>query len=94
MFVRFRESGRRLHLRLVETRRINGKVREEHFASLGSIETPQTVPGRLTFWQGLHERLPRLANRLTSEAQGKILDAVNARVPMVTPEEQRALQPR
>jgi hypothetical protein len=58
MFVRFRESGRRLHLRLVETRRINGKVRQEHFASLGSIETPQTVPGRLTFWQGLHERQP------------------------------------
>jgi hypothetical protein len=91
MFVRFRQSGRRLHLRLVETRRINGKVRQEHFASLGSIEIPQTIPDRIAFWQQLHERLARLANRLTGEAQGKVLAAVHARVPMVTPDEQRAL---
>ena len=33
-----------------------------------------------------------IVGRLTSEAQGKVLAAVNARVPTVTPEEQRALQ--
>jgi hypothetical protein len=92
MFVRFRKSGCRLHLRLVENRRINGKVRQEHFASLGSIEIPQTIPDRLAFWQQLHERLARLANRLTGEAQGKVLAAVHARIPMVTPDEQHALQ--
>jgi hypothetical protein len=92
MFVRFRESGRRLHLSLVETRRTNGKVQHEHIASLGSLEIPQTIPGRLTFWQQLHGRLARLANRLNGEAQGKVLAAVHARIPMVTLDEQRALQ--
>jgi hypothetical protein len=92
MFVRCRENSHRLHLSLLETRRISGKVRRKHFASLGFIEIPQTIPGRLTFWQGLHEQLARLENRLTSEAQGKVRAAVHARVPMVTPEEQRALQ--
>jgi hypothetical protein len=92
MFVRFRESGRRLHLSLVETRRTNGKVRHEHIASLGSLELPQTIPGRLRFWQRLHERLARLSNRLNGEAQAKVLAAIHARVPMVTPDEQRTLQ--
>jgi hypothetical protein len=92
MFVRFRESGRRLHLSLVETHRNKGKVRHEHIASLGSLEIPQTIAGRLTFWRRLHDRLARLANRLNGEAQAKVLAAVHARVPMVMANEQRALQ--
>jgi hypothetical protein len=36
-------------------------VRHEHIASLGSLEIPQTIPGRLTLWQRLYERLARLA---------------------------------
>jgi hypothetical protein len=92
MFVRFHESGRRLHLSLVETRRTDGKVRSEHVASLGSLELPQTILGRLTFWQKLHARLARLSNRLNGEAQGKVLTAVHACVPMVTVDEQRVLQ--
>jgi hypothetical protein len=72
MFVRFRESGRRLCLSLVESRRINGKVRHRHIASLGSLEIPQTIAGRLTFWQKLYERLARLANRANGEAQAKV----------------------
>jgi hypothetical protein len=92
MFVRFRETAYRLQLSLVETCRVNGKVKAEHVASLGSIATPQTVAGRVAFWARLHERLARLGNRLDGAAQGKVLGAVHARIPMVTPDEQRALQ--
>jgi hypothetical protein len=92
MFVRFRETPYRLQLSLVETRRADGKVRHEHVASLGSIETPPTVADRVAFWARLHERLARLSNRLDGEAQGKVLGAVHARVPMVTADEQRVLQ--
>jgi hypothetical protein len=51
VFVRFRRAKYRLQASLVETRQVNGKVRHEHVASLGSIEIPQTIPVRLTFWQ-------------------------------------------
>ena len=77
---------------LVETGRVNGKVRHEHIASLGSILMPPTVASRIIFWCQLHERLARLSNRIDGEAQGKILGAVHERIPMVTPDEQRALQ--
>lgn len=43
MFVRFRSSSRRLQVSLVETRRIDGKVRHEHVASFGSVIEPQTL---------------------------------------------------
>jgi len=45
---------------------------------------------RIEFWRGLHERLAQLSNRLDAETRGKVMVAVHARVPMVTPEEQRA----
>src|SRR5499426_3010843 len=41
----------------VETRRVGGKVRHEHVAGLGSIETPPSVDARLAFWVRLHQRL-------------------------------------
>ena len=43
MLVHFRETPYGLAMSLVETRRENGKVRHEHVASLGSIETPPSV---------------------------------------------------
>src|SRR6516164_2480770 len=92
MFVRFRQSDNRLRLSLVETRRQAGKVVHEHVASLGAIIMPPAVADRITFWQKLHERLARLANRIDAETQGKILGAVHDRVPIVTIEEIRALQ--
>jgi hypothetical protein len=92
MLVHFRETPYGLAMSLVETRRENGKVRREHVASLGSIETPPSVPVRIEFWRGLHERLDQLSNRLDTETRGKVVRAVHARVPMVTPDEQRALQ--
>jgi hypothetical protein len=92
MFVRFRQSRSRLQASLIETRRTNGKVRNEHIASLGSVETPATVASRLAFWQRLHARLAKLSNRVDAATQGKILSDIHARIPMVTIGEQRALQ--
>ena len=92
MFPRFRQTDHRLQVSLVETRRTAGKVRHEHVASLGSVEWPPSVELRLAFWQRLHERLAKLSNRVDAAAQAKILGAVHARIPMVTLDEQRALQ--
>src|SRR5262245_21762484 len=92
MLVHFRETPYGLAMSLVETHRENRRVRHEHIASLGSIETPPSVTARIEFWRGLHERLDQLSNRLDAETRGKVMGAVHARVPMVTPDEQRALR--
>jgi hypothetical protein len=92
MFVRFREKHDRLQVSLIETCRVGGKVRHEHIASLGSIVTPLSIADRIAFWQRLHERLGKLANRLDAEGQAKILGAIHAKVPMVTAEEQHQLK--
>jgi uncharacterized protein (DUF885 family) len=92
MFVRFRQTAYRLRASLIETRRVGGKVRHEHIASLGSIPTPSEVADRIAFWNRLHERLAKLVNRIDATAQAKIIGAIHARVPMVTPDEQRTLQ--
>jgi hypothetical protein len=92
MFVRFRQTEHRLQVSLVETRRVDSKVRHEHVAGLGSVEVPPTVMARLAFWQRLHERLAKLSNRIDAATQGKVLGDIHARIPMVTLDEQRALQ--
>jgi hypothetical protein len=92
MFVRFREARQRLQVSLVETRRIGGRVRHDHVASLGSIRIPPLPADRLAFWTKLHQRLATLANRIDSEAHGAVLGAVHARIPMPTPDDQRAVQ--
>jgi hypothetical protein len=92
MFPRFRQTDYRLQVSLVETHRIDGKVRHEHVASFGSVEWPPSVEDRIAFWQRLHERLAKLSNRVGAAAQAKILGDIHARIPMVTLDEQRALQ--
>jgi hypothetical protein len=96
MFVRFRQGPYRLQVSIVEAHRVAGsktrQVKQKHVASLGSIETPPSVADRIAFWKGLHERLARLANRIDGKMHGEIFGAVHAKVPMVTPDEQRALQ--
>ena len=67
MFVRFRQAGHKLQASLIETRRVDGKVRHEHIAGLGSIILPPSVTERITFWQRLHDRLAKLANRVDPE---------------------------
>jgi hypothetical protein len=92
MFTRFRQTPRRMQVSIVETRRAGGKVAHEHIAGLGSIETPPSVADRFAFWQRVNDRLGKLANRIDPATQGKIRGDIHARVPMVTPDEQRALQ--
>ena len=92
MFVRFRQTKTRLQASLVHTRRVDGKVRYEHVAMLGTSRRAASVAERFAFWQRLHDRLARLGNRLDAATQAKLLGAVHARIPMVTPDEVRALQ--
>jgi hypothetical protein len=77
----------RLQVSILETRRVGGKVRHEHIASVGSIETPLNVADRVAFWQRVHERLAKLSNRIDPATQGKILGDIDAQIPMVTPGE-------
>src|SRR5712691_5274873 len=106
MFVRFRSSRERLQISLVEARRLNGSVRQEHVASLGSIAMPPSITGRVRFWNRLHERLAKLSNRLGAEEQAKVLAATqksrcrrltnsappSSRTPRPTPDSGRRLR--
>jgi hypothetical protein len=91
MFVRFRQTKYRLQASLVETRRADGKVKHEHVASLGSIETPQSIADRIAFWRKVHDRLAKQGNRI-GPSMGAIIGALHERVPMPTPDEQREFQ--
>lgn len=93
MFIRFRQySSHRLQVSIVHGRRVDGRVRHEHIAGLGSIETPPSVADRVAFWKGTHERLGKLSNRIDAETQGRLMGSLHARIPMPMTDEQRALQ--
>jgi hypothetical protein len=113
---------------LIDNRRVDGKVKQEHIAALGTVEG-YLMPGffagvdaavveqivqestdakggrslsitrhgivfrcyswqraslerRIDFWTNLHEVLSRLSNRIDAATAAKIMDAVNARIPM------------
>jgi hypothetical protein len=55
---------------------------------------PPSVEDRIAFWQRLRDRLAKLSNCLDATAQAKLLADINAHIPMVTLDEQRALQLR
>jgi hypothetical protein len=92
MFVHFRQQGNRLQASIMRTQHIAGNVRAEHIASLGSVDADVSVRERLAFWAKLPERLARLGNRVGPDDHAKIYAALHARIPMVTPDEQRAIQ--
>ena len=92
MFVRFRQTARRLQASLVETRRTDGRVRHEHVASLGSVPRSPSPADRIAFWTKLHQRLDGLSNRVDASQRGAILTAIHARIPMPTLDEQQAVQ--
>jgi len=89
MFVRFRPSRDRLHVSIVEARRVNGKVRHQYVVSLRSIVMPPSVSDRIAFWRRVDKRLAKLSNRIDVATQGKLRGELHARIPMVTPDEQR-----
>ena len=92
MFVRFRQSDRRLQASLTETRRQDGKVRHEHVAGLGSVPIALSPTDRLAFWTKLHQRLDALSNRVDAAQRGAILTAIHARIPMPTMDDHQAVQ--
>jgi hypothetical protein len=59
---------------------------------LGIVDAPPTVAGRIAFWQHLNERMSKLGNRIDAATRLKLLDAIHARIPMVTPDDVRAEQ--
>lgn len=92
MFVRFRLQGNRLQASLAQSRRVGGKVQAEHIGALGSVDAGVSVRARLAFWAKLPQRLAALANRLGADEHPKVYAALHGRIPMVTAEEQRAVQ--
>jgi hypothetical protein len=94
MFARFRQSRRRLHVSIVEARRVNGSVKQDHIASLGSVETPPSVRARIWFWQALNERLSQLSNRVGADNAAKIRHAIHERIPQPTDDEVAADNPQ
>jgi hypothetical protein len=92
MFVRFRASGRRLQASLVQVQRTAGRPKSEHLGTLGSVDASLDVRSRIVFWSKLPGRLAALGNRVGTDEHAKIYAALVARIPMVTPEEQRGVQ--
>jgi hypothetical protein len=86
MHIRARLHRRRLQISLIDTRRVEGKVRQEHVASLGSVPPDMTVQDRLAFWTQVHPRLSRLDNRLDGASRARLMGALHKIVPMVTPD--------
>jgi hypothetical protein len=83
---------RALQASLMHTQRVAGKMQSEHIAGLGTVDADVSVRERLAFWAELPARLARLGNRVGFEDHAKIYRALHARIPMVTPDEQRAVQ--
>jgi hypothetical protein len=92
MFVRFRQQGRRLQASLVQTRRVAGMMQNEHIASLGSVDADVSIRERIAFWIAIEERLARLGNRVGPDDRDKIVAALGARIPFLTPDDLRVVQ--
>jgi hypothetical protein len=92
MFVRFRQTARRLQVSLTATRWDGGRVRHEHVAGLGSAPLAPSAADRIAFWTKLHQRLDTLGNRVDATQRGPILTAIHARIPMPTMDDHQAVQ--
>jgi hypothetical protein len=87
MFARFRQSRDRLNVSIHEARRVNGKVKQDHIANIGSVETPPSARSRIGFWQQFDERMPGLSNRISADDVTKIRNAIADRIPTPTEDE-------
>jgi hypothetical protein len=93
MFVRFRRQGGRFQASVVETRRVSGRVVADHLGGLGSVDAELSIRERAAFWAALPERLDQIGNWIGPDQRAKLLAALRARIPMVTPEEQSSTRP-
>lgn len=88
MFVRWQGKGTRWSAILVESQRVNGKVRQQHLAYLGSIDETQRrkdVP-LLRFWGKAWRVLDRLDNRMSAIERERIERSLAVKVPPLTRE--------
>jgi hypothetical protein len=76
----------------MQTRRVAAKMQNEHIASLGSVDADVSVRERLAFWIEIEKRLARLGNRVGPNDRDKIIAALGARIPFLTPDDLRAVQ--
>ena len=91
MFVRFRTQRNRLQASLVETRRVAGKVVAKHLRGLGSVDADLSVRERGIFWAKLPEQLDRIGDWIGPTECEKICAMLDARIPMITSEEQHSI---
>jgi hypothetical protein len=90
MRLRLRLQHRRIQVSIVRSHRVDGRVKEDHVASLGSVPPKMSVNDRATFWDAVEPRLARLGNRLGQEGYAKIAKELRAKVPVVTAAERKA----
>jgi hypothetical protein len=101
MFIRFRQSHRRLKVYITENVRRDGRVRQEIIAYLGSVEAAlvprnperecESIAGRVAFWETANPKLKNLANRLGPDQQ-RLRMAVHARIPWAMQAERERLE--
>ena len=91
MFVRFQHQGARLHVRLLQTRRISGKVRSEYIGALGRSTPPSRSASGWRSGPSCRSDSP-VSEIAFLDEHAAIYAALHARIPMVTPDEQRAIQ--
>jgi hypothetical protein len=90
VFIRFRQTRRRLYASLVETKRVDGVVRQHHLAALSSVAIAsdnrvRAVRERREVWTAFHEAVARLG--IDTETAAKFMTTLHARIPYVTEEE-------
>jgi hypothetical protein len=89
MFVRSRLQCHRLQLSIVDTNRVDGRVRSTHIAALGSVPSDMSVPGRAAFWGQAERRVDKLGNQLDKATREKLLGELRTKIPVPTKAEQQ-----
>ena len=76
-----------LSLILAETKRIDGKPRQQHIAYLGGITDEQiaNLVSRCYFWDSVNAAFDRLGNQVTADDRQRFEKVIAARVPRPSP---------
>jgi hypothetical protein len=84
MFVRSRLQSHRIHLSIVDTYRVDGRVQSTHVAALGSVPSDMGAVGRAVFWKQAERRVDKLGNRINKGTRDKLLAELRAKIPVPT----------